>query len=163
MDGLLPVYHFGRSLEYAMSLLRLRQWFTLPDAARSPWKRRLVWFGPLMMVVMGVTLWRGCAPPLADDVTLRDVSREEAAVIVDEIRKERSGRAFGALWRGQFRDCYHLFRPAPVTNVAVGYWNERDAEKNLAVVITSERLIYYLDRTNGGWRINSSGVMVRKK
>jgi hypothetical protein len=146
-----------------MNLRRIRNWFAWPDAVRSPWKRRLVWGAPLMVVVVGVTTWRGCVPPLGEDVTLRDVSREEAAVIVDEIRKERSARAFGALWRGRLMDCYSLFRPAPVTNVALGYLKDEDTEKNLAVVITSDRMIYYLGRTNGGWRINTSGVMVRKK
>ncbi len=76
-----------------ISLRRLRQWFALPDAVRSPWKRRLVCGASLMVVLAGITTWRGCVPPLGEDVTLRDVSREEAAVIVEEIRKERSARA----------------------------------------------------------------------
>jgi hypothetical protein len=146
-----------------MNLRRLRQWFAWPDAVRSSWKRRLVWCAPLTVVVAGVTMWRGCAPPLPDDVTLVSVSREEAAVIVDEIRKERSGRAFGALWRGQFRDFYELLRPVPVTNVALGWWTEHDTEKNLAKIETKWGLNIFYGRTNGVWRFSFVGKPVKKQ
>lgn len=71
-----------------------RRWFAWPDAARSPWKRRLVWGALFVLVLAGVVAWRVSRPALGKDVALEGVSREEAVRIVDTVRRGRLERAW---------------------------------------------------------------------
>lgn len=138
-----------------MNLRRLRQWFALPDAARSPWKRRLVWGVPFVLVLSGVVAWRASRPVLGKDVELEEVSREEAVRIVNVIRRARQEAGFAELMKGNLKRWYELLRSERVQLVAVTAYSYATV---LCVPNADEKALYQLTHETNGWAIKSFSV-----
>lgn len=138
-----------------MNLRRLRQWFALPDAVRAPWKRRLVWGVPFVLVLAGVVIWKVSRPVLGEDVKLEEVSREEAVRIMNVIRRARQAAGFAELMKGNLKGWYELLRSERVQLVAV---TADSYATVLCVPSADEKAIYQLTHETNGWVIKSFSV-----
>ncbi len=131
-----------------MNLRRLHQWFALPDAVRSPWKRRLVRGAPFVVVIVCVFAWRGARPTLGADVKLVDVSREEAAVLAGMVDGMIKQSAVDSLLNGKLRVARDTIRMERV--IAVMLHSNQHAEVRTTFAPDWNRA-YHFKRDGKGW------------
>lgn len=132
-----------------MNRRRLRQWFALPDAARSPWKRRLLWCVLFVLVLVGVVIWRTSHSTLGKDVELVNVSREEAELIVAQVVNIQRSYALRVLKNGDLKVGLAMLRQLKVLNVEVV--DGRLAKARISEYHGEER-VYFLFKGTNGWR-----------